>query len=219
MPEIPEEKRFQFILESRTYTADRMKAMQSPKRKALLALLVNEQLYCCTDFLIDFFIREIRKVHNNARKDLKSFQEGSTQESEDLICMLRDVSVEMAKQGEPATVMANVSTTLDNNPVEVEARCNRLVLHGFNNYHQFLPRRYTRPLRKALLDCLELLEIDHTAHGGNLLVCLNAVARYRHEKVKSLAVSAVGYERSGEDWLCWHKGTKFSAQHAYLTVL
>lgn len=196
-----------------------MKAMQSPKRKALLALLVNEQLYCCTDFLIDFFIREIRKVHNNARKDLKSFQEGSTQESEDLICMLRDVSVEMAKQGEPATVMANVSTTLDNNPVEVEARCNRLVLHGFNNYHQFLPRRYTRPLRKALLDCLELLEIDHTAHGGNLLVCLNAVARYRHEKVKSLAVSAVGYERSGEDWLCWHKGTKFSAQHAYLTVL
>ena len=206
LPEIPEEKRAQFILEARAYTADRMKAMQSTKRKALLALLVNEQLYCCTDFLIDFFIREIRKVHNNARKDLKSFQEGSTQESEDLICMLRDVSVEMATQGEPATVMANISTVLDNNPTEVEARCNRLVLHGFNNYHQFLPRRYTRPLRKALLDCLDLLEIDHTAHGGNLLKCLNAVARYRNEKMKSLAVSAVDYESNNDgslaiDWI------------------
>ena len=51
-------------------------------------------VYKRQDFLIDFFIREIRKIHNKARSDLKKFQEGSTQESEDLICMLRDVSME-----------------------------------------------------------------------------------------------------------------------------
>ncbi len=206
LPEIPEEKRAQFILEARAYTADRMKAMQSTKRKALLALLVNEQLYCCTDFLIDFFIREVRKIHNKARSDLKKFQEGSTQEQENLICMLRDVSMEVATQTTPAEAMANISNVLEDDPIEVASRCDRLVLHGFNNYLQFLPRRYTRPLRKALLDCLQLLEIDHTAHGGNLLRCLNAVSKFRNEKIKSLAVSAIDYENSVEaplaiDWI------------------
>ncbi len=206
LPEIPEEKRAQFILEARAYTRDRMKAMQSTKRKALLALLVNEQLYCCTDFLIDFFIREVRKIHNKARNDLKKFQEGSTQESEDLICMLRDVSMEVATERAPTAVLANISSVLEHDPVEVVSRCNRLVLHGFNNYLQFLPRRYTRPLRKALLDCLELLEIDHTAHGGNLLKCLNTVSKYRNEKIKTLAVNAIDYEHSTDaalaiDWV------------------
>lgn len=206
IPEIPEEKRAQFILEARAYTSDRMKAMQSTKRKALLALLVNEQLFCSTDFLIDFFIREIRKIHNKARSDLKKFQEGSTQESEDLICMLRDVSMEVATQKAPAAVLANISGVLEHDPVEVVSRCNRLVLHGFNNYLQFLSRRYTRPLRRALLDCLELLEIDHTAHGGNLLKCLYAVSRYRNEKIKTLAVNAINYEDSADavlaiDWI------------------
>ncbi|MVF14919.1 Tn3 family transposase [Ketobacter sp. MCCC 1A13808] len=205
LPEIPEDKRAQFILEARAYTADRMKAMQPTKRKALLALLVSEQLYCCTDFMIDFFIREIRKIHNRARNDLKKFQEGSTQEQELLICMLRDVSEELSNQSEPATMVAKISSVLDD-PTDVIARCNRLVLHGFNNYLQFLPRRYTRPLRKALLDCLELLEIDHTAHGGQLLECLNAVIHFRHQKVKSLAVSTVGYNSNMDgslaiDWI------------------
>jgi hypothetical protein len=132
LPEIPEEKRAQFILEARAYTADRMKAMQSAKRKALLALLVNEQLYCCTDFLIDFFIREVRKIHNKARSDLKKFQEGSTREQENLICMLRDVSVEVANQTTPAEAMANITNVLEDDPIEVASRCDRLVLHGFN---------------------------------------------------------------------------------------
>ncbi len=74
----------------------------------------------------------------NARKDLDSFREGSTQESGDLICVLRDVTVEIAKQGEPTPVTANFSTVIDDNPNEVESRCNRLVLHDFNNYRRHL---------------------------------------------------------------------------------
>lgn len=206
LPEIPEEKRAQFILEARAYTSDRMKAMQSAKRQALFALLVNEQLKCCTDFLIDFFIREVRKIHNKARSDLKKFQEGSTQESEDLICMLRDVSIQVATKKEAVAVLANISSILKNDPNEVMTRCNRLVLHGFNNYLQFLPRRYTKPLRNALLNCLELLEIDHTAHGGNLLKCLNTVSKYRNENFKTLAVEAIEYDNSADvtlaiDWI------------------
>ncbi len=75
LPEIPEEKKAQFILEARAYTSNRMRAIQVTKRRALLALLVSEQLYCCTDFLIDFVIREIRKLHNKARVDLRNFRE------------------------------------------------------------------------------------------------------------------------------------------------
>lgn len=207
LPEIPEEKRCQFILEARAYTSDRMRALQPSKRLALLALLVNEQLYCSTDFLIDFFIREIRKLHNRARIKLKKFQENSVSESEKLICILRDVSIEMTSLNESSEKLENISNVLENDPQEVASRCNSLVHFGYNNYLQFLSKCYTRPLRKALLSCLELLEIDHTAHGGDLLICLNTVNQYRHNKMKTLAVNAIdrGDDAYGEslsiDWI------------------
>ncbi len=125
--------------------------------------------------------------------------------------MLRDVSMEVTREGRAEVMVRNISKTMGNDPKDIVARCNRLVVHGFNNYLQFLPKRYTKPLRKALLDSLALLGIDHTTHGGNLLACLQSVFKFRDEKIRTLAVSyfedvSVGGEGLVIDWIpnAWH---------------
>jgi TnpA family transposase len=191
LPDIPDEKRRQFVLEARAYPSDRMRALQSAKRMALLALLVQEQLYCCTDFLIDFFIRELRKLHNRARLDLKRFQERAGPESETLIGMLRSVAGEMLTPHPATAKLDHIHMALDQDPEAVVSRCNQLIYYGYNNHLQCLSKRYTKCLRNALLDSLALLEVDHTAHGGDLLTCLKYIAQYRDKNLKTFAVSAL----------------------------
>jgi len=206
LPDIPEEKRYQFFLEARAYTSDKIKALQPKKRIALIALLIREQLLRATDNLVDLFIKEIRKLHNHAQMDLEQFQKGAVAESEQLICMLREVSATLCSDTKVEEQQNRILSTLDHNPHSVVDRCDRLVSHGLNNPLQFLSKRYTQPLRKGLLDCLSLLVIDHTAQGSHLLTCVKAILRYRPASLKTLAVAALAEDAvDGEVPLDWVK--------------
>ena len=68
--------------------------------------------------------------------------------------MLRDVSMEVASENVPASVLANIYSVLEHDPVEVVSRCNRLVLHGFNNYLQlYLNRGYAVSWMATIIVC------------------------------------------------------------------
>jgi len=191
LPHIPEQKRQQFYFEAIAYSRDKMISLTRRKRVALIAILIREQRMRSTDNLIGLFVKEIRKCHNKAKVDLTAFQDASTGESEKLVCMLRDVTLAMRTDGSMKSRYQQIEAVVNNNPKAVTNRCDRLVLHGFNNPLQFLTRRYTTKLRRGLLDTLSLLDIDHTAHGGQLLSYVNAILHYRADSMSSLAVQAV----------------------------
>ena len=55
LPELPEAKQNQIVLEAKTYSRDRMSTMQRKKRLALMACLIRHQAYYCTDCLVCWF--------------------------------------------------------------------------------------------------------------------------------------------------------------------
>lgn len=199
LPELPEAKRYQLIMEGKAYTRDKISEIEPQKKIALSALLINEQAAFCTDCLVDLFIREIRRLHNKARIDLKDFQLTSVNESEKLVSILRDVAVIMSEKESRGHQLNKIKVAFDNDPKKVATRCNRLVRHGMKSHLQFLKSRYTKPVQKTLLNCLAFLEIDHTAHGGDLLSCLNAIMEYREAKLSTIAVNAIDVSTTGHD--------------------
>jgi hypothetical protein len=94
---------------------------------------------------------------------------------------------------------------LDHDPQTIALRCERLVLHGLTSPLPFLKKRYLGRTRRTLLNCLSLLDIDHTAHGGDLLACLNIMLSYQHKNLATLAVSAIdsprGEGHTAIDWI------------------
>ena len=153
--------------------------------------MVREKLLRFTDNLVALFIKEIRKLHNKSQEDLKTFQKNSVSELEQLVYMLRDISTTLSSGGTMNEQYKTIVSLLGNAPDKVATRCDRLVSFGLTNPLQFLSNRYTRPLRKALLDCLVHLDIDHTAHGGQLLACVSAILKYQTVPMKTIAVSAL----------------------------
>ena len=205
LPELPEAKRYQLVMEAKAYTRDKISSLQHRKRIALAALLVNEQAYYSTDCLVGLFIREIRRLHNKARADLTDFQRGSIDESEKLITMLLDVATARSQELSTEQQMIRIDRALLNDPETVALRCDRLVHHGLTSHLPFLKRRYQGRTRRTLLNCLTLLEIDHTAHGGDLLACLEMIMRCKDKNLATMAVNAVDSPRGGDntaiDWI------------------
>lgn len=205
LPELPEAKRYQLVMEAKAYTRDKINSIQRRKRIALAALLVNEQAYHSTDCLVRLFIREIRQLHNRARADLTDFQKASIHESEQLITMLFDVATARSLDAPLEKQIHQIDQALQNDPETVALRCDRLVHHGLTSHLPFLKRRYSGQRRRILLNCLSLLEIDHTAHGGDLLACLNMIVQYRDKNLATLAVNAIDSPQGGDhtaiDWI------------------
>ncbi|MGK0284107.1 MAG: hypothetical protein ACI82O_003657 [Patiriisocius sp.] len=128
--ELPELKRLQLINEAQSYSADKMKAIKRQKRLALMALFVREKQLRSTDNLVGLFIREIRKLHNKSQDDLKVFQSKAVSESEQLFCMLRDVSNTLCNGARKYEQHDAIVSILGNAPEKVALRCERLVSHG-----------------------------------------------------------------------------------------
>lgn len=205
LPELPEAKINQMVLEAKAYTRDRMSSMRRSKRLALAACLVSLQAQYCTDCIVDLFIREIRRIHNRAKADLAKFQSASISESEQLISILFNVAKVMSHEGSEEEQIQQISQALDNDPETIALRCDRLIHHGLTSHLPFLKRRYSGKTRRTLLKCLSLFEIDHTAYGGDLLACLRIVIQYRDKNLATLSVDAIdsprGAGQTAIDWI------------------
>ena len=205
LPELPEAKENQMVLEAKAYSRDRMSTMRRKKRLALMACLIRHQAYFCTDCLVDLFIREVRRVHNHARSALAKFQAASINESEQLVSILFKVANARAAEIPESTQLQRIDQALNHDPQTVALRCERLVLHGLTSHLPFLKKRYLGRTRRTLLNCLSLLDIDHTAHGGELLACLNIILKYQNKNLATLAVNAIdsprGEGHTAIDWI------------------
>lgn len=199
LPEIPEEKRLQLVNEAKAYDIAKMKAISDHKRYTLLALLVNTQFYFTTDCIVDMFIKQIQKLHNRAKNDLKHFQDDAVKESEALIVLLKDVAKIMSEEDSQSEKINRIDRTFDHDSSHIIKRCDHLVLHGLDNHLQFLEKHYTGYLRNALLDCMELLKIGHTTHDSDLLSCLKSILKYRKNKSIEITVKSIESNHKNAD--------------------
>jgi len=69
--------------------------------------------------------------------------------------MLRNISNTVSSGAAIKEQHKTIVSLLGNAPEKVAIRCDRLVSFGLTNPIQFHSKRYTRPLRKALLDRLD----------------------------------------------------------------
>ena len=126
-------------------------------------------------------------------------------ESESLVTILRDVTQVFLDETHESRQIKKINDALENDPQKINTRCNKLVRYGVNNHLQFLGARYNYRIRSTLLNCLSFLEIDHTAHGGRLLDCLNTILKYQNAKMSTIAVSAIDTTNTGKhspiDWV------------------
>ena len=214
LPEIPEQKREQCVLEARAYSADRMKRLQARKRYSLMAILVHEQRLYANDCLVDLLVRDIRKLHNAARKALLDFQLRAVTESASLVTLLRDVASVCDTSLAAHTRLDKIMGLFDHEPKQAIDRCNSLVLHDINNYLPFLSARYTRAVRRNLLDILAVVRVRSITPENPLIACLQFLLAYRDTPFASIRVSAIdvgaggsGRRSSALHWIPerWHK--------------
>jgi hypothetical protein len=212
LPDISEQRRYQCLVEARAYTADRMKRMRIHKRESLMAIMIHEQRLYANDCLVDMLIRDVRKLHNAAKKALIDFQLQMSSESVSLVTLLRDVAGVCTTRMKSKASMDQILTLFQHEPDAVMERCEKLVKHGADNYLQFLPKRFTKPVRKNILDILDVVQIKSITPDSPLVACLHFILINREQRFASIRVDAIDYQALSPNESCihwvsdrWHK--------------
>lgn len=191
IPDIPEQRRYQYLLEARAYNADRMRELRADKRWSLMTILIHEQLLFANDCLVDMFIRGMRRLHTASKKAQEAFQSRAAVESASLVTLLRDIAAVYTEDLTATIEAKRIRDVLPDEPETIVDRCDALVAQGTNNVLHFLPLRYTQPMRSAFLDVLDTISVRDIAGDTALLACLRFILHHRDEKFASIQVSAL----------------------------
>lgn len=97
--DIPDAKVRHFATEARCLTANVLSRMVEPKRLALMAALLQNQIARTLDDLADMFVRQLQRMHARAQDALRLYQLEKTQQTDALIALLREAVLTCRGEG------------------------------------------------------------------------------------------------------------------------
>jgi hypothetical protein len=184
-----------FTSEAKAITASEMKDITLNKQLTLLLCLIYSAQVQTRDYLVEMFLKQMKKIHNLAIEELDSIRKRQQITTEKLVSVLTDV-----------LVVCNVDTTDSNsnpqnsNPLEqlqaifkqtggVEqllTECEEINAYQGNNYFPLLWRFY-KSHRSAFFRVFKFLKIESTSSDDKLVKAVEILLSNSHRRGEWIA--------------------------------
>lgn len=184
-----------FTSEAKALTASEMKDITLNKQLTLLLCLIYSAQVQTRDYLVEMFLKQMKKIHNLAIEELDSIRKRQQITTEKLVSVLTDV-----------LVVCNVDTTDSNsnpqnsNPLEqlqaifkqtggVEqllTECEEINAYQGNNYFPLLWRFY-KSHRSAFFRVFKFLKIESTSSDDKLVKAVEILLSNSHRRGEWIA--------------------------------
>jgi len=155
---IPDVKIKRFAAEAQTLDAARMQNMRSRKRYTLALCLLTTQYAQALDDLAEMVIRRLLKLHQQGKEAFEAYRNSQQKRIDELIEVLRDVTVAYRGEGTDQERMVAIDTVFDGKSAEVLQDCETHLAFVTNTYYPFLRKFYGshRALLFKFLDTVTL---------------------------------------------------------------
>jgi TnpA family transposase len=187
-----------FTAEAKALSASEMKDITLPKQLTLLLCLIYSAQMQTRDYLVEMFLKQIKKIHNRAIEELDSLRKKQQETTEKLVSVLTNVLVVFSED------------VTDSNPLEqlqdifkqtggVEqllTECEEINAYQGNNYLPLLWRFY-KSHRSTFFRVFNFLKIESTSNDDKL--------------VKAVKILLSNYHRRGE-WIADEVDLSFISQ-------
>ena len=155
---IPDVKIKRFAAEAQTLDAARMQNMRSRKRYTLALCLLATQYAQALDDLAEMVIKRLLKLHQQGKEAFEAYRNSQQKRIDELIEVLRDVTVAYRGEGTDQERMVAIDTVFDGKSAEVLQDCETHLAFVTNTYYPFLRKFYGshRALLFKFLDTVTL---------------------------------------------------------------
>jgi TnpA family transposase len=184
-----------FTSEAKALTASEMKDITLNKQLTLLLCLIYSAQVQTRDYLVEMFLKQMKKIHNLAIEELDSIRKRQQITTEKLVSVLTDV-----------LVVCNVDTTDSNsnpqnsNPLEqlqaifkqtggieqLLTECEEINAYQGNNYFPLLWRFY-KSHRSAFFRVFKFLKIESTSSDDKLVKAVEILLSNSHRRGEWIA--------------------------------
>src|SRR5436309_1224690 len=139
---IPDVKIKRFAAEAQTLDAARMQNMRSRKRYTLALCLLATQYAQALDDLAEMVIKRLLKLHQQGKEAFEAYRNSQQKRIDELIEVLRDVTVVYRGEGTDQERMVAIDTVFDGKSAEVLQDCETRLAFVTNTYYPFLRKFY-----------------------------------------------------------------------------
>src|SRR6266567_1481603 len=176
---IPDVKIKRFAAEAQTLDAARMQNMRSRKRYTLALCLLATQYAQALDDLAEMVIKRLLKLHQQGKEAFEAYRNSQQKRIDELIEVLRDVTVAYRGEGTDQERMVAIDTVFDGKSAEVLQDCETHLAFVTNTYYPFL-RKFYGSHRALLFKFLDTVTLLTSGHGFGSDHCVSASQRSTH---------------------------------------
>ena len=142
LAKIPDVKIKRFAAEAQTLDSARMQNMRSRKRYTLALCLLTTQYAQALDDLTEMVIRRLMRLHQQGKEAFEAYRNAQQKRIDELIVVLRDVTVAYRGEGTDQERMGVIDTAFDGKSAEVLQDCETHLAFVTNTYYPFLRKFY-----------------------------------------------------------------------------
>jgi TnpA family transposase len=164
---VPPVKVRHLAAEAMTLDAARMASMEPFKRDMLATALLFVRAQQALDDLGTMFIRQMRRLHNDAKKAQAAYLAESAPRTDALVTTLRDVVVAHGQEGTIEERFAAMDALIAGHADVLIEECDLHLAHAGSNYYSFLWRFY-RTHRATLFHLLRSLTLRSTTQDHSM---------------------------------------------------
>jgi TnpA family transposase len=172
-----------FTSEAKALSAFEMKDITVPKQLTLLLCLIYSAQVQTRDYLVEMFLKQMKKIHNRAIEELDSIRKKQQITTEKLVSVLTDVLVVFSEDTTDSNPLEQLQTIFKQTGgvEQLLTECEEINAYQGNNYLPLLWRFY-KSHRSAFFRVFNFLKIESTSSDDKLVKAIEILLSNSHRR-------------------------------------
>ena len=172
-----------FAAEAKALNASELKDITIPKRLTLLLCLIHSAQVQTRDYLVEMFLKQMKKIHNKAKEELEIIRQQNQEKTEKLVSVFTDV-LQVFQEPLPDSQAVEQIQDIFQPQGGVEQlldECEAVNAYKGNNYLPLLWRFY-KSHRSSFFRLINALELSSTSSDQRLVKAVEFLLQNAHRR-------------------------------------
>jgi TnpA family transposase len=190
-----------FAAQAKALDISDFRDIKTKKRHTLLVCLLYRAQVKTRDYLVDLFLKRMRKIHYRARQRLVELREQHLKQTEVMLGVLTEILEVYVDNVDEQTFGNQVQALLQSHggATELLERCQEITTYNSDNYLPLI-RHFFGRYRPLLFELVRSLELQSTSQDRSLPVALEFVLKHEQRRSKYLASDDLDLSFISERW-------------------
>lgn len=190
-----------FAAQAKALDISDFRDVKTKKRHALLVCLLYRAQVKTRDYLVDLFLKRMRKIHYRARQRLVELREQHLKQTEVMLGVLAEILEVSVDNPDEQTFGNQVQALLQSHggATELLERCQEITTYNSDNYLPLI-RHFFGRYRPLIFELVRSLELQSTSQDRSLPVALEFVLKHEQRRSKYLPSDDLDLSFISERW-------------------